>query len=142
MADIYALTTAVDAATVDRFRRQYLGELAPPDGPFWWPTAAEGADLQFRGATLDELLAFLVARPGRDYVLYFHAAGPGPVRLGMLFFNPDATLTMGVGVAEEQADAYRCRLSADFPGALLLRCDDVPPPDTAAEFREWMLEQV
>ena len=85
------------------------------------------------------MMRFLLAQPNPWYIFYFKGYGPAGISTGMVFFNPDKTLILGVEVPAEQEQFYRQKLSEDFQSNLLLSlhagCDR---PDSKAEFVQWM----
>ncbi|OON66218.1 hypothetical protein [Hymenobacter sp. CRA2] len=136
--DVYILLEHFDEATITFFRQHYLEGLSDTQDKYWWPTDAEEHEIELETTDIWEMMRFLLAHPSR-YIFYFSTAEPGATSTGMVFFNSDKRLILGVEVPTAQEQYYRQRLSADFHSNLLLSLgDEIHRPDSKEEFIRWM----
>ena len=130
--EIYILLESFSVDVIDLFRKHYLKDFEEVAAYYEYPPYR--GQTQFETGVVDEMISFMLQGNRGYFRFYFRNPAVIEVFDGMIFFNNDNTLTLGVSVLPEFQDFYINKLKKDFNSAQIMVCHEVPPPRNREDF--------
>ena len=149
-ADIYVLAPERSSQMIERFQKEWLGEMEESAADYWFPQFAQQATQVFESA--DELIEQLLLNPTEPYAIYWtpspKAEPDAEVKAGMMFFTEDDGLIVGLSVQSDSCyvnevagsmppdntTTFLERLARTADGKFGYVAVEQPPADTKDEF--------
>jgi hypothetical protein len=138
--DIYILLEKFNKDDVNLFRSNYLKNFSSLKDYFEYPSWYEdGSEPEFATENIDEMIDFMM-KGNKGYFRFYFDSPTSPsqkeIYMGMIFFNEDDTLVLGVKIHSSSNEYYMAKLSKDFNSNLIMICEEDTPPSTKKEFME------
>lgn len=132
---IYILLSTYTKQDVYFFRDSYIKGFEPLSTYYEYPPSLRAKN-EFETENADEMIDFMLQGDKGYFRFYFEPPNPAKIYKGMIFFNHDNTLVLGISVDSEYTEEYQEKLKKDFRSELVLIMDEFPPPSTAKDFIE------
>jgi len=132
-AEVYVLLERIDERQITFFRMQYLSGFVESSTCYQYPFGRR--ETVFETDDPEGMMKFMLTGDKGYFRFYFRNPNPHGIQTGMIFFNSDNTLVLGVRIEERDTDVYVERLMKDFDSDLIMITYHVPPPDNAEEFK-------
>jgi hypothetical protein len=132
--EIYILLESFARKDIDLFRSNYLKGFLPVADYFEYPPFPSHSGNQFETDNMDEMIEFM-SQGGKGYFrFYLRPPFTTEILMGMIFFNHDNTLTLGISISSKRNDLFINKLVSDFKSNLIMICEGPPPPSNKDEF--------
>ncbi len=131
--DFYALLDSRNHSLANIFLEKYLlGYEELSEGYSYPPYLGE---VEFETDSFDDMLSFLSKNGSKYYRFYFDPnSDDSIIKKGMLFFNTDDTMTIGIRTSEDVVQFYADKIKAEFAPTSVLMGFGIAPPSNAKEF--------
>ena len=137
--DIYvAIDCAKRKESIGLFTEKYLVEFAEVKEYYEYPVFR--GENEFETEHYWEMISFVMEKEGREFRFYFKNTANKETPFGMMFFNKDGSLFLGVQVYPEFLSKYENRLKNDFNTSLIMVCYNTLPSDNLADFKSIVQE--
>lgn len=135
LEDSYILLESFNDDDIERFMVDYIKDFDNQSDHYEYPSY--GDLTEFETDSFIEMLHFILDKRGREYRFYFRNNNQqSAIKRGMIFFNEDKSVTLGISIPTEFAEAYEDQLKKDFHTPYSMICTDTYlPPGNAQEFK-------
>lgn len=138
--EIYILLDSQKREQIEFFIASYLEGFKAAAELFEVPQYSRVTE--FSTEKIAEILEYLYNSKGLGYQLYWNNPQDGDIINGMVFFNEDGSLILGVSVRPEDEERYSLKLKEDFKSQYLMIYGVKLPPLSRkgfiSEYREEM----
>ena len=136
MYDVYVIVANKSKEVTDRFLGNWLSDFQETADEYEYPQYEDNSKILFKDAK--KLISYLLNMPGSSYSLYWNNKNlKGEVANGMLFFNQDGSLILGISVIVEDSlklKIYLEELGKEFGADYGFVNVENPPPESLKEF--------
>ena len=134
--EIYILLENFTREDVDLFRNNYLKGFLSVADYFEYPPYPPHyiQENLFETSSMDEMIEFMLKGENGYFRFYLRPPFSTEISMGMIFFNHDNTLTLGIDISSKLNDSYINKLISDFKSNLIMICEGPPPPSNKEEF--------
>jgi hypothetical protein len=136
-ADIYFLFTEFDEALIRSFISAYLNGFSETTSYYEYPPYS--GKNSFETDDFEKFLAFLLSEKKAYFHFYFSPSSveyTTEIEGGMIFFNRDGTLYLGLTVRESCINKYTEEINSKFGSKIALVCHETLPPNNALDFEK------
>jgi hypothetical protein len=135
LEEVYILIEERQKAIVDNFINNYLKPFEELSDYYEYPPYSD--DIEFETSDFNQMLSFIFEKENRYFHFYFNLERHSYIKRGMIFFNADGSvlLGLGLGVESNKIAFYTNKLSEDFNSPFILICNNVLPPNNRIEFK-------
>lgn len=137
--DIYILLEKQSREQVALFREKYLYNLKQAAEVYEVPQYREKP--VFSTDSVDEILDYLFTNGPIEYQLYWNNPHKSNLINGMIFFNGDGSLILGLSVMPEFEERFSSQLRKDFKSKYIIAYGEGLPPLERASFLEEYYKQ-
>lgn len=135
-ADIYNfLFSDFDEALIRSFISSYLNGFLEKTSYYEYPPYS--GETLFETDDFEKFLVFLLSEKKAYFHFYFSPAGvecANEISGGMIFFNRDGTLYLGLTVIDDCINKYTKEINSKFGSEIALICYETLPPNNALDF--------
>lgn len=134
LLDIYLLKEDFEKRDITLFINNYIKGMISTVDYYEYPQYSENN--QFETDSFQNMLNFILEKKGRYFRFYFRNNSiDEDIKFGMIFFNKDNSLILGISIPILTKDYYRECLVQDFDSEFILECYEVVPPNNVKDFK-------
>jgi hypothetical protein len=135
--DIYILVDKFSNEKVYFFINKYLSGLEPLSQYYEYPPYS--GKTEFETENYQEMLVFILKVRGRYFRFYFkNPSNDMAVKFGMIFFNEDGSLILGLSISSDYIVEYENKMKEDFNSQYIMIVNEISPPNNSSEFKQWI----
>jgi len=139
LSEIYIIRETVSPEDLLLFLKKYIYGFTPMTTVYEYPQHASITEFQTDRAEI--MMDYLIENEKTNYRFYFsNLHFMEEVQNGIIIFNPDHSLTLGVWVDEALEEKYAEQLRDDFAASFCVLTRGQLPPDDYAGFVETALK--
>lgn len=131
--ELYVLVEDYKIDDIRNFREKFLCNYIEISEYYEFPPYVPRTE--FETENFEEMFNFILSEKGRNYRFYFKSQIESEIQLGMIFFNKDNTLIVGLVVSETKVDKYLKEIKEMINASYCLTTFETAPPETAEEFK-------
>lgn len=134
--DIYVLLKEYDKNLIADFRLRYLKNMYETAEYYEYPPYF--GKTEFETSNYEVMLDFIINNK-KDFRFYFKNKPNNEIVSGMIFFNKDKSVLLGLQVETKNTLKFSNSLRKDYNSNYLMICNNVPPPNNIKDFLKEIL---